>query len=201
MKEIHGKTREEILYDFSVEPEIDSETLGYYLNTYPQYHDLLIDISIELLALPTQDEVPTEKNISTSVERSWEKFNSLLSASSFTSSTINPMENPLEALDNQSFRSLANKLNMTPLFLTRLRDRTIDVSTLPEQLINEIAKALDVGAKFMSEVLNKPPSISMGTSFKADQKPVADQKISFEKAIENSHLSEDQKSVLRAMKE
>jgi len=53
----------------------------------------------------------------------------------------------------------------------------------------------------MRDALNGPTTVSSGARFKAHGKPEAGKQMTFDDAIENSNLSEEQKSELRQMKE
>ena len=200
MKTKPDNTKGDVLYAFSVETNRDATTLEEYLQRYPQYRDELIDLSIELLTMPLQEEMPAEGEVSDSVKQSWETFQSMLSPSDPVSAVASAV-NPLETLDKQGFRSLAETLGVNAFFLVKLRDRTIKLSTIPTRFIEAVANAIDEGVDTMRAALDGPATISSATSFKADGKPAAEQQISFDEAVENSHLSEQQKVALRAMKD
>ena len=195
-----NSTKDEVLYAFSVESHRSTSLLEEYINKYPQYRNELIDISIELSLSPKQVDMPVEGEVSDSVERSWVKFQSALEPSDPVSLSSHSVKHPLEALDNNSFRSLSKTLNLNRLFLTRLRDRTINASTIPRQLIEKIAKAIDTGFESIRDSLNEPPTVSPSVSFKAHGKPSASKQMTFDDAIESSNLSDEQKSELKAMK-
>jgi len=201
MNTIPDSHKDEVLYAFSVEFQSDGNLLEEYINMYPQYRDELIDISIDLSLSPEQMDMPVEGAVSESVERSWVKFQSLLATSDPVSLSTMAVKNPLEDLDKQSFLSLAKLLNVSRPFLARLRDRTIKGSTLPRLLIERTASAIDVEFELMRDVLYGSSTVSSDVRFKADGKPVADKQMTFDDAIENSNLSEEQKSELRQMKE
>jgi len=200
MKTRPDNTKDDVLYAFSVETNRDATTLEEYLQQYPQYRDELIDLSIELLTMPLQEEMPAEGEVSDNVTQSWKTFQSMLSQSD-PILVAESAANPLEALDTQSFRSLAENLNVNTLFLVKLRDKTIKLSTVPTRFIEAVANAIDESIDTMRAALDGAATVSSATSFKADGKPAAEQQISFDEAIENSHLSEQQKSALRAMKD
>ncbi len=194
------KTKEDVLYAFSIEESQDPVTLSNYLQTYPQFRSELIDLSMELSTMPLQEAMPVEGEVSESVTKAWDKFQSMLSPSDPISLTTS-VENPLVRLDKKNFRKLANKLNVSRLFLTRLRDRTIEYSSIPMRFIEIIADAIDVGVDTLSAGLDGPATVSSAQSFKSDVKPEASDQIRFEEAIDNSNLSEQQKTALREFKE
>lgn len=189
----------DVLHAFSIEPNRDANTLEVYLKKYPQFREALIDLSIDLLSAPKLDGQSREGVPSESARHAWSKFQSLLSSTDPASPTSNSAPNPLLNLDDQRFREVANELNVTRLFLTRLRDRGIQVSTLPEQLVTQVAQLVGVGVDTLKTALHAPPSMTIGHRFKAKGKPGTGKQMTFEEAIDNSRLTDEQKSRLRAM--
>lgn len=194
--------KDEVLYAFAVEPNRGAKTLGEYLTNYPQYRDELINLSIELLSEPSQEDITIDSKVGEGVPQAWEKFQSTLSASDPVSrSEVACIENPLAVLDKKSFRDLAERLGLSRVFLTRLRDQTITFSSIPIRFIEVVADAINVSIDTMMAALDRPATISSAQSFKADGKPTAPEPISFDEAIETSNLSEEQKAALRAFKD
>jgi len=200
MKTTPDIAEKDVLHAFSIEPNPDSDTLAVYLKRYPQFREALIDLSIELLTAPKLDEKPPEIAPSDNAHHAWSTFQSLLSPTDPASATKNAVANPLLNLGDRRFRELAKELNVTRLFLTRLRDCVIQTSTLPERLIVQIAQLVGVGVDTLNTALKAPPSVAIGQRFKSDGKPSAGKQMTFDEAIENSGLSEEQKSALRAMR-
>ncbi|MFW1678689.1 hypothetical protein ACFVYJ_13040 [Pontibacter sp. JAM-7] len=194
------ESKEDVLYAFSVEPRRDAAILEKYLQSYPQYRDELIDLSIEMLTAPVHEEIPADGKVSEGAAMAWDKFQSMLSGTESESRSTG-VENPLANLDKKSFRDLAKSLGLSRIFLTRLRDQTITFSSIPIRFIEAVADAANVSADIMKSALNRPATISSAQSFKADGKPTAPEPISFDEAIETSNLSEEQKAALRAFKD
>lgn len=188
-----------VLHAFSVEANPNAETLAIYLKRYPQFREALIDLSIELFLAPSFDEVPAEDLPSQSTERAWSKFQSLINPEAPSSSIAKT--NPLSTLDKKRFRELAGELNVNRLFLSFLRDNAIQVATIPRQLLEMLSKMLDVPFDSLQRTLEAPPTISEGARYKASAKPGASEKITFEEALTQSQLTEEQQSALRAMKD
>ena len=201
MKTMPDEIKEEVLYAFSVEPEIDAALLEEYIRKYPQCRDELIDLSLELSLMPKGEEMPANEGVSESVESLWSSFQSMLEASDPISLPASELNNPLESLDKRGFIELAKQLNVSRMFLTRVRDKTIIASTLPMRFVEKVANAVGIGVESMRNVLAAPSTIAPGVRFKADGKPEATKQMTFDEAIENSNLSEKQQSELRAMKD
>jgi hypothetical protein len=191
--------KEDVLYAFSVEQKRNATTLNEYLQAYPQYQEELIDLSIDMLSSPVDEEVLADIKISDGAALAWSKLQLMLPNSSLTSQSAD-VENPLAALNKKTFRDLAQKLGLSRVFLTRLRDQTIAYPSIPRRFIEALADAANESVETIASALNRPAMISSSQSFKADGKPAAPKPISFNEAIETSNLSEEQKAALREFK-
>ena len=200
MKSKFDEMRDEVLYEFSIEPNKDSATLGIYLQKYPQYRDELIDLSVELFAAPREDFVPVNEGDSRGMNMAWEKLQSSLLPSDPVCELSVP-ENPLVTLDKKSFRALAKKLDINILFLAMLRDKTIEVSTIPLKFIGLLSEELSISIDSLRSSLAGSSIISTSVRFKADGKPTASEQISFEDALQSCKLSDSQKEKLMSMKD
>lgn len=201
MKSTPQASKNDVLHAFSAESNPNADTLASYLKRYPQYREALIDLSIEIFTAPKFDEVAAEKLPSDKSKQAWSKFQSLLSPTDPASTTPRPMDNPLLNLSDERFRELANELNVNRLFLSRLRDCSIQVATIPQRFLSVVAQALAVSVEGLTSALEGPPGIASGLRHKASGKPGAGDKITFEEALTSSALSETQQAVLREMKD
>ena len=201
MKTTHQASRDAVLHAFSIEENRNADTLAIYLKRYPQFRESLINLSNELFLAPSFDEIPVEISPSDDAKGAWSKFQSMLSPEDPASSAQSVVSNPLSNLDRQGFRDLAKKLNLNTLFLFRLRDCTIQVTTIPQRFLLLIAKALKVSVEELRSALEAPPQLSTASRFKASEKPSVSDKISFDEALTQSQLSEEQQAMLRAMKD
>jgi hypothetical protein len=111
------------------------------------------------------------------------------------------MDNPLSNLSDERFRELASELNVNRLFLSRLRDCSIQVASIPQQFLSVVAQALAVSVERLTSALEAPPVVASGLRHKASGKPGAGDKITFEEALTSSALSEAQQAALREMKD
>lgn len=194
-------SKNDVLHAFSAESNPNADTLASYLKRYPQYREALIDLSIEIFMAPKLDEVAAEKLPSDKSKQAWSKFQSLLSPTDPASTTPRPMDNPLSKLSDERFRELASELNVNRLFLSRLRDRSIQVATIPQRFLSVVAQALTVSVEGLTSALEAPPAVASGLRHKASGKPGAGDKITFEEALTSSALSEAQQAALREMKD
>ncbi|HBX38614.1 MAG TPA: hypothetical protein DEG76_15590 [Pseudohongiella sp.] len=194
-------SKDNVLHKFSAESNQDADTLARYLKRYPQYREALIDLSIEISTAPKFDELAVEKLPGDNSRQAWSKFQSLLSPTDPASTTPHPMDNPLSNLSDERFRELARELNVNRLFLSRLRDCSIQVATIPQQFLSVVAQALKVSVEGLTSALDSPPVVASGLRHKASGKPGAGDKITFEEALTSSALSETQQAALREMKD
>jgi hypothetical protein len=194
-------SKNDVLHAFSAESNPNADTLTSYLKRYPQYREALIDLSIEIFTAPKFDEVAAEKLPSDKSKQAWSKFQSLLSPTDPASTTPRPTDNPLSKLSDERYRELSSELNVNRLFLSRLRDRSIQVATIPQRFLSVVAQALTVSVDGLTSALEAPPAVASGLRHKASGKPGAVDKITFEEALTSSALSEAQQAALREMKD
>lgn len=194
-------SKSDVLHAFSAEANPNADTLSRYIERYPEFRESLIDLSIELFTAPSFDELPADMEPNDKAKRAWSTFQSKLPPSDPAAATSQVIGNPLANLSDQRFRKLANQLNVTRLLLSRLRDCTIHVATIPQRFLLNLSEALAVTVGELQSALDAPPTISSGQRYKAAGKPSAGDKLSFEEAITQSGLSEEQQTALRSMKD
>lgn len=186
-------SEEEVLLAFSVEPTHDRKTLEHYLSEYPEYAISLVDCSIEFMVdLRRSDEVAVTSE--GAVDRAWQRFQTAISLSDDVS-----VVNPFATLNSTAFKSLAKKLNINNLLLIRLRDRAIDVGTIPRRFVEGLATELGASVETVMDYLRGPAAMVSGHSFRSAVKPTVTEKISFARALETSQLTQAQQDALKAM--
>ncbi|WP_199527319.1 hypothetical protein [Pseudoalteromonas sp. bablab_jr004] len=201
MKVINPESKSEVLQAFAIEDNLNAETLAMYLKRYPQFRESLIDLSIELFTTPSLDEISTEATSSDNAKLAWLKFQSMLSPEDPAAAVPSSIDNPLCRLNKQDFRELAAQLGINRLLLSQFRDNAILVSTIPQKFLALLAVRLHVSVEALRQILDAPPIIASGQRFKASGKPSVGKKVSFDDALANSGLSEEQQTVLKKMKD
>ncbi|EIQ9462806.1 TPA: hypothetical protein I8412_002270 [Citrobacter freundii] len=194
-------SKEAVLHAFSKENNRNAETLASYLKRYPEYNESIIDLSIELLTAPSFDKLSTESQSDEKSKKAWLTFQSMLNPDDPASAMSQNIANPLSEMNTLQFKELANDLNVTRLFLSRIRDNAVQVSTIPAQFIKLLAQHLKLPIETLQEILTAPPEIAAGQRFKASGKPSAGQKVTFDELLATSGLSESQQVMLKAMKD
>ena len=186
----------------------DAELLDEFARLYPKYADALTEFAIELainslMHRSDEEDVPADADaISSVVSRVMSQFENQLyerrqarAATPPARAATASVENPFAALDRQGFRSLASKLDVNNAFLSKLRDRTIEPISIPKAYCRHLAEEMDQDAEAMIAHLYGPQeSVAAGRQlYKAEGKPTATARQSFEEAVKTSGLSEEQK--------
>ena len=195
----------EVLYAFSlVKPIPDAEVLDDFVRRYPEYAAALTDFAIELVMDAVNEGAPVETTtvVSPAVSRAMSRFQNRLYAVQQAQKCFitAPIENPFAALDRSAFRSLAERLDVTPVFMLKLRDRQIDPDTIPDgfhqRVADELMAPLDVVVAHFSA---QQQVQGRSQYFKADQKPEVGARQTFEEAVRSSGLSQNQQRKLLSL--
>jgi hypothetical protein len=185
----------------------DAELLDEFARRYPQHADALTEFAIELaidslMHRSDEEDVPADADaISDVVSRVMSQFENQLferrqarAATPPVRAATASVENPFAALDRQGFRSLVSQLDVNSAFLSKLRDRTIEPISIPKAYCRHLAQEMDEDAEAMVAHLYAPQeSVAAGRQlYKAEGKPAATARQSFEEAVKTSGLSEEQ---------
>lgn len=187
---------EEVLLAFSVEPTHDRTTLEHYLSQYPEHANALVDCSIELMIEASRSGDEGHVSSEHVVEQAWRQFEAAVRSTQDATAT-----NPFAQLNPTAFKSVAKRLDISNLLLMRFRERAIDVATIPERFIQCLAAELGATADAVSTYLRNPPAMVSKQSFRSNVKPAVTEQISFEQAIETSHLTPSQQEALKALRD
>jgi hypothetical protein len=178
----------DVLYAFSLaKPIPDARLLDEFVRRYPEQE--------------------AEPLVSAAVSRAMSRFQNRLfalrhgeAAGSATSPIASSsVENPFAALDRAAFRGLAKRMDVSTLFVAKLRDRQIDPDTMTrgfrERIAGELSVPLDVVvAHFAAQAEAQPRQF-----YKAEQKPAVVARQSFEEAVRSSGLTAEQQRHLMSM--
>lgn len=200
------KPLSDVLYEFSLEERpLNAELLEEYVRKYSEYAGALTDFAIELAVENLQDSCTTEVNeaelseqTSPAVSKAISLFHNRLheltqakakaEAPVATSSTLNPFTN----LDTPSFQGLAKALNVTPIFVMKLRDRVIEPATIPLRFLQRLSEKMKLTVDTLRAHFAAPMLVQVaGQSYKAEGKPEAQKRQTFEEAVRSSRLSEE----------
>ncbi|MCF2523217.1 hypothetical protein [Bradyrhizobium sp. G127] len=193
----------------------DAELLDEFVRRYPQHADALTEFAVELAVdalLHDDDEfdVPADPDaVSPVVSRVMSRFENRLfevqqestgrsSARMATAAAVNPFV----ALDREGFRALASRLNVNTVLLSKLRDRQIDPATIPGRFRRHVAEEIEEPFDVIETHLCAPQEAAISRQFyKSDGKPSTQPRQSFEDAVQNSGLSQDQQRHLLSFRD
>ena len=184
---------ESVLMAFSMEPRHGRETLERYIREYPQHATALIDCSIDLLHEPPADDAPATVVSDSAVDKAWQRFERAVQQPDAE------VANPFAKLNTSSFKSLARSLDVSNLFLMRVRDRAISATTIPARFVEKLASELGGTAQAIGAYLQGPPGMVSGHAFRSSVKPSVGEQISFDQAVATSQLTPEQQAMLKAL--
>lgn len=184
---------ESVLLAFSMEPSHGRETLERYIREYPQHATALIDCSIDLRPeLPAED-VPATMVPDSAVNKAWQRFEQAVQQ------PASEVANPFAKLNTSGFKALARSLDVSNLFLMRVRDRAISAATIPARFVEKLASELGATAQAMGAYLQGPPGMVSGHAFRSSVKPSVGEQITFDQAVATSQLTPEQQATLKAL--
>lgn len=197
-------------------PVPDAELLDEFARRYPQYADALTDFAIEL-AIDALQHGDDDRDISADpdaisavVSRVMSRFQNRLFEISQKQAAAEPparaatasIQNPFSALDREGFRALVSRLDINAAFLSKLRDRNIDPVTIPRGYCRHVAEEMDEDIETMTSHLYAPPEAAGARQYyKASGKPTVTARQTFEQAVHNSGLTDEQQRRLLSFRD
>ncbi len=194
----------------------DADLLDEFARRYPEHADALTDFAIELaidslMHRSDEEDIPVDPDtISPIVSRVMSQFENQLyerrqgrAATPPARAATASVANPFASLDRQEFRGLVSQLDVSNAFLSKLRDRIIDPVTIPTGYCRHLAEETDEGFETMSAHLYAPQeSVAAGRQlYKAEGKPRAAPRQSFEEAVKSSGLTDAQQRRLLSFRD
>jgi hypothetical protein len=209
-------TLREALYALSVAKEVpDAELLDAVVGRYPQYADDLTEFAIAIAVDALHGDADVEAAeaaldpvvISPVVSRALSRFQNRLYAERSRKDRVTDTgdhspasvaPNPFATLSRDEFRAFARRLNANGVFVAKLRDRQIDPATMTPGFQHRVSSDLRVPveavvAHFVARQTAMPGREQF---FKAEGKPAAGVRQTFEEAVRSSGLNEVQQREL-----
>lgn len=192
----------EVLYALALAmPVPDAKTLEDFVCRYPQHADALTEFAVDL-ALEAQPEGDAEGDtgdadeVSPAVSRAISHFQQVsyeLEKSAGTGAA-GAVANPLASLSREDFRAFAAKVGANTTFAMKLRDRAIEPDTLTSRtgFCRFAADGLRISVDEMIAHVRAPSSVHDHAHYKADDKPAASRRETFEEAVRSSGLTPEQ---------
>lgn len=184
---------ESVLLAFSMEPSHGRETLERYIREYPQHATALIDCSIDLRPELLAEDVPAAMVPDSAVDKAWLRFEQAVQQ------PASEVANPFAKLNTSGFKALARSLDVSNLFLMRVRDRAISAATIPARFVEKLASELGATAQAVGAYLQGPPGMVSGHAFRSSVKPSVGEQITFDQAVATSQLTPEQQATLKAL--
>lgn len=202
----------DVLYAFSLaKPVPDAPLLDEFVKRYPQYAAEITDFAIEVaIDAAGDDDIEAENPgtpVSPAVSRAMSRFQNRLfevehgksAGATAASAVASAAENPFARLDRTAFRGLATRLDVSTLFVAKLRDRRINPTTITPGFRKRIADELSVPLDLVVAHFAARPEGQTPQFYKAEQKPTTVAQQSFEEAVRSSGLTDEQQRHLMNM--
>ena len=195
-----------VLYELALaKPAPDAALVDAFVRHYPEHAADLTEYAIALAldALAAHDE-PVEMPVATttpSVSRAMSRFHHRLSAvrketAAEAANAAAVVANPFAMLNRAGMRALAQRLHANTVFIMKLRDRLIRGDTMTAGFLRRLADALGVRLETVVAHFAAPAYVPSRAHFKADTKPEAGEKQTFEEAVRSCGLTPTQQQAL-----
>jgi len=205
-----NKELSEILHEFAVAQDMPSaELLNAFAKRYPHYAQELTEFAVALTLRSLQEKHSMrshaegqETSIATSkaVSTFW-NTRYALQKSSEESIKVLPAKNLFAVLSRDECRVVTSDLGINVAFFIKLRDRQVEAESIPAQFIKRCAAALGTTVELVKAHFEAPSELQYGMAYKAAEKPSAGPKQSFEDAVCNSGLAQEQRLRLLSLKD
>lgn len=195
----------------------DAETLEEFTRKYPAYADALTEFAVDLLldnAIPDEAEIGDDdgQGVSPAVSRAISFFqNAVYELENKPAAPLRSVAQPKNLfaavaqpknlfadMDRARFRSVASSLHANNTFMIKLRDRTMEPDTVTTRtgFCRKVAEEAEAPIDLVIAHFNGPQVIAQGQRFKSDNKPALGKRETFEEAVRNSGLTDEQQAYL-----
>jgi hypothetical protein len=172
--------REDILNDFTIEPELSHAVLKTYLNKYPELSHDLLELFHEL-TLSDMEAVEASLPLETKA---------------MTAGVLNA-QNIEHALYGAGVRDLARNLGLPRGFLTGLQASVVHIGSIPVSLLNNLANKLDVRLQDIVDGIQSGDQ--QAVAMKSDTKPSDQPPMEFKDYVEQAGLNEEEQRALQEL--
>lgn len=172
--------RDDVLNDFTIEPELSHAVLKIYLSKYPELSDDLLELFHELTLSDME-----------AVEASLPLETKAMTAGVFRA------QNVQQALYGAGVRDLSKNLGLPRGFLMGLQASVVHVGSVPVAFLNNLAKKLDV--RIQDIVSGFQSGDQQAISMKSDTKPSAQPPMEFKDYVEQAGLNEEEQRALQEL--
>ncbi len=165
------------------------QSLRAWLNRYPQFADELIGWAADAPTLECALETATPDAAgeahTLAIGRSVVAEMRTRYFAALEPAPVPALEDLIQAAKAQGLtpKTLASQIGVGLPLVAKLQQRLIRLSTIPEELVNRLAQALDTGTEQVRAYLARPSTLAMGASYKSDGVPQAGQAEDFDAAV------------------
>ncbi len=168
----------DVLRAYAMDFQPRAGVLQRYLAEYPEHSVALIDLSMELTR-EFDDNVPPGAT----------EFD-LVAAGMARLRENAATPQSLEAAPAKVFIEAINALALPMQVGLAFRERRIEVATLPHRMVAKMAEALKTSTETLLSYLALPAVAPMARARKSAVKPVAPEKVSFERVLQDAGVDE-----------
>jgi hypothetical protein len=189
-------------------PSLDAASLDSVVRRYPEHATELTEIAIELaleaLHGAEEDGVPasaaeTNDAVAQAMSHFHNRLYTVRTAERTREMKRDEPINPFAELSTAELRGFAQRLNANTVFALKLRDRIIDIGTMTAGFKKRVAEELTAPFEALAAHFAGSTLVNAQASYKAEKKPEAPKKQTFEEAVRSSGLSEEQQRYLLSL--
>lgn len=173
----------DVLKAFAMDFEPGAGILQRYLTQYPEHASELVDLAREL-SREIDDETPSIADLAL--------VSSRMARLRGNSATLES----LQAVPATQFIEAAQAQSLPMYVGIALRERRIQVASLPRRLLASLAAELHTSVETFASFLELPPQASLIRARKSNVKPIAPEKVSFEQVLREAGVDEQLVSAL-----
>ena len=172
--------RDDVLSDFTIEPEMSPAVLKTYLSKYPEFADDLLDLFHEL-TMSDMEAVEASLPLETKAMKS----------------SVLRVQKVEQALYGADVRELSKSLGLPRSFLMGLQASVVHIGSMPISLLNKLAKLLDV--RLQDVISGMQIGDQQAVAMKSDVKPEAQPAIEFQDYVDQAGLTEEEQRALQEL--
>lgn len=181
-------SRDDVLDAFAVEPRADRGTLERYLREYPAYAAELVDLSRELAREACGSEEMQSAKDQALIDQAWRRH---------VKAAPKIAADPLASLSIEELRALAKHLDVPRQVITAFRERRVDVASVPQRFLAQLAAATSRTLEGFVGALTLPAPF-LARSYKSDARPVEGVPVAFEQLLIEAGVTAEKRALLMA---
>jgi hypothetical protein len=207
-----ASSENDVLYEFALGYEHpDPQRLDEFVRAHPTYAEELTTLAIELAIERTGDNEPVvSEELDPKAEALLSKAMSHLQNRLYGIRTAHASAGPetsrtkprdlFGSRSREQMRELTINLQVSPLFVRRLRDCEIRADTMTPGFVREVAEVMKEPQTDVSHYFAKTtPQLSRHEFYKSEVTPTVGRQITFEEAVRSSGLTAEQQARLLAL--